>query len=107
VEPKQVIKPGAARAQAQTPQNPEAVTPVETPAATPEAPKKEQWKFIKLRGPSQKLRFKDGSEYQFRLIQKNDGSGYCETSWVITDDRKLAENLRTLPTGFGVVEVKI
>ena len=72
----------------------------------PPAPeeRKPRWKFVKLHGVGQELRFKDGTSFTFRMVQGRDGS-YWSNSDVTTEDEKLAENLRSLPASFGVVEV--
>ena len=64
-------------------------------AKPPEPPEsKGRWKFVKTHGVMDKLKFPDGGTYQFRLIERNDGSGYAPMSHVVTDDEKLANNLR-------------
>jgi hypothetical protein len=98
LEAKQVVKPGA-----ETPAPERVKVPAEKPA-----PVKKKWKFIKLHGVAQELRFKDGSSFKFRLIKLNDGSGYATTSVVETEDKTLADNLKALEkTGdYGVKEIK-
>ncbi len=59
-------------------------------------PKAKKWKFIKNYGVAQELKFKDGSSFTFRLIERNDGSGYMTNSFVVTEDETLAKNLREL-----------
>lgn len=70
---------------------------------------KPKWKFVKCFGVANTLRFRDGSRFQFRLIKRNDGSGYESSSFVATDDEKLANNLREAAKNpaTGVVEEKI
>jgi len=61
--------------------------------------------FVKQQGVGQKLRFKDGSEFQFRKIKTD--QGFLSSSHVTTTDETLANNLRALQaTGnYGVVEI--
>lgn len=108
---KQVLKPDEALQKV----NAGPVTDPVSEQPTTEAPevkptsKKPRWKFVKRFGVADKLVFPDGSEFKFRLIRLNDGSGYCSSSEVITEDEKLAENLREIAKTpeTGVVEVKI
>lgn len=74
------------------------------PAAGPV--KKTRWTFVKQHGVTQNLVFRDKSTFKFPLIPLNDNSGFAVTSEVTIDDEKLANNLRSLPAGAGVVEVK-
>lgn len=79
---------------------------VQGPASAPSVAPAKRWKFVKLHCPGQLIQFKDGSEFTFRLVNRNTG-GYAPTSDLVTSDEKLAEKLRSLPEHFGVVEVKI
>jgi hypothetical protein len=107
LSPEQAVK--AAQALGQTLENlidsQNAPQASEAPKA-PEAPK-QKWKFVKLFAVAQELNFKDGSSFQFRLKRLNDKSGFDVTSELVTEDAVLAENLRSLAPGFGVVEVKV
>jgi len=110
LEPKQVIKPRVVVGLA--PATPEVAGVTVAPELeriveeAPQAPAQVSWRFVKQHTPGQVLRFKDGSEFKFRLIKSNDGSGFCPSSNVDTTDEKLAENLRSLSSGYGVVEIK-
>jgi hypothetical protein len=70
---------------------------------------KQRRKFVKLDSVAQKLRFRDGSTFQFRLIKRNDGNGYMSNSFVVTDDETLINNLKeaALNKASGVVEVEV
>ena len=59
----------------------------------PPAPAKPKFKFVKNFGVADRIKFKDGTSFQFRLIGRNTG-GYAPNSFVETDDVKLADNLR-------------
>jgi len=99
VEPKRIVRVDSLSKPA-GPKVEELVTP---PAPGEKAPR---WKFVKLFGVGQELVFKDGSKFKFPLIQSHNGS-YWPNSEIVTEDRKLAENLRRLSaTDHGVVEVK-
>lgn len=78
----------------------------EKKAETPPAPPKKKWKFVKVKAVAQVLRFKDGSEFKFPLTILNSTKGYANRSTVVTEDEKLAKNLRSLSPDFGVVEEK-
>jgi hypothetical protein len=95
VEAKEVLSKPAAVEQASLP-------PVEEE-------RKPRFRFVKQHGVAQKLRFKDGTEFSFRRIKLNDGSGIAPSSEVVTEDATLAKNLRALAkTGdYGIVEIKI
>jgi hypothetical protein len=84
-----------------TPPSPEREELVSPPA--PE--QKPRWKFAKLHCVGQELVFKDGTSFTFPLRQRQDRT-FSSTSEVVTEDEKLAENLRQLPAGYGVVEVQ-
>lgn len=66
----------------------------EPETADKEGPKRIVWRFAKLMGVAEVIRFKDGSTFQFRLIKRNNAPGYSPTSSVETSDKALAENLR-------------
>jgi hypothetical protein len=83
-----------------TPPSPEREELVSPPA--PE--QKPRWKFAKLHCVGQELVFKDGTVFTFPLRHRQDRT-FSPTSEVVTEDAKLAENLRQLPAGYGVVEV--
>jgi hypothetical protein len=84
-----------------TPASPEREELVSPPA--PE--QKPRWKFAKLHCAGQELEFKDGTSFTFPLRHRQDRT-YSPTSEVVIEDAKLAENLRRLPAGYGVVEVQ-
>ena len=67
-----------------------------------------RFKFVKNFGVGDVLRFEDGTTFSFRKIQRNTG-GYASNSFVITDDEKLAQNLREASRNkaLGIVEVKL
>jgi len=73
------------------------------------APPKARWKFVKNFGAAEVIRFRDGSTFQFRLVRRNDGSGYQPSAQVETGDKILAQKLREAAKapGLGLVEVKI
>jgi len=97
VEPKRIVRADSLS----KPTGPKIEELVAPPA--PEAVKP-RWKFVKLHAPGQELVFKDGSRFTFRKVQ-GINSTFWPNSDLITEDEKLAENLRQLPAGFGVVEV--
>jgi hypothetical protein len=74
---------------------------------SPPAPetRKPRWKFVKLSCVGQELVFKDGTSFTFPLRQRQDRTFHPNSEYV-TEDEKLAENLRQLPAGYGVVEVQ-
>lgn len=86
--------------------------------ATPASPEREElvsppvveqkprWKFAKLHCVGQELVFKDGTVYTFPLRHRQDRT-FSPSSEIVTEDEKLAENLRQLPAGYGVVEVSV
>lgn len=86
-----------------TPASPEREELVAPPA--PEAVKP-RWKFAKLFVVGQELVFKDGTKFTFPLKQRQDRT-FSPSSEVVIEDVKLAENLRNLPAGFGVVEASV
>jgi hypothetical protein len=55
---------------------------------------KPTFRFAKLWGVSEVLRFKDGSIFQFKAIRRNNAAGFSPTSSVVTKDEVLAANLR-------------
>lgn len=73
---------------------------------TPPVPPK--FHFVKLFGVADVLRFKDGTKFTFRLIERNNGGGYAPNSFLKTDDEKLSENLREAAKNkaLGIVEIK-
>lgn len=66
-----------------------------------------QYKFVKLFCVAEELMFKDGSTFTFRLIMRNDGTGYAGSSFEVTTDETLANNLRETAKNpvHGVTEV--
>lgn len=105
-EAKPVVRPEVARAVVEL--------SVESPA--PPAPVVEEkvapkpcWKFVKLFGVGETLIFRDGSKFKFRFVRQNDKRGFAPTSEVVTEDEKLAKNLRAAAKAgtHGVVEVKL
>ncbi len=108
---KEVVAPAAAVRKAA---GPVAEVPVETVPPVVEAPKAAEpakpvtkWKFVKNFGVADVLTFKDGTDFQFRAIQRNDGFGYMTNSFVVTEDKILADNLREFAKNrhSGVIEV--
>jgi hypothetical protein len=83
-----------------TPPSPEREELVSPPAPEP----KPRWKFAKLHCVGQELTFKDGTSFTFPLRHRQDRT-FSPTSEIVTEDAKLAENLRQLHAGYGVVEV--
>lgn len=90
-----------------------ALTRVNNPSAAKAGekpvPPKARWRFVKNFGPADVIRFRDGSTFQFRLIKRNDGSGYQAGSQVDTDNEGLARKLREAAknSALGLVEVAI
>jgi hypothetical protein len=72
--------------------------------APPTPPK---FKFVKNFGVADVIKFADGTKFQFRMIRRNTG-GYQPNSFAVTDDEKLAGNLREASKNkaLGIVEVK-
>lgn len=99
-----MIKPGVIH----PPSDAKEKAPAETKGAPETEEARQTWKFVKRHTPGQTLRFKDGTEYMFPWIRKNDGSGYLSSSVMETSDPKLAENLRgAVKAGcFGVIELQ-
>ena len=64
--------------------------------------------FVKLFGVADEIKFKDGTKFKFRLIERNNGAGYASNSFLKTDDEKLAENLRSaaINKALGIAEIK-
>ena len=85
-----------------TPASPEREELVSPPA--PEV--KPRWKFAKLHCVGQELVFKDGTKFTFPLRHRQDRT-FSSTSEIVTEDAKLAENLRQLPVGYGVAEASV
>lgn len=54
------------------------------------------FRFAKLWAVTEPLKFRDGTEFKFRPIRRNNMPGYSPTSSLETTDEKLAENLREL-----------
>src|SRR5208337_3384312 len=52
------------------------------------------WRFAKLWGVAEELRFEDKTSYTFPLIPRNDQPGYSPTSSAYVTDETLAKNLR-------------
>jgi hypothetical protein len=75
---------------------------------TPVLPKT-RWRFAKLFGPTDHIKFRDGSSFQFRLIKRSDGNGYLPGSRLDTDNTDLAGKLRAAAKNpaLGIVEVKM
>jgi hypothetical protein len=89
----------------------EALRLVNEPGAGPmPAPVKRRWKFVKNFGAAEAVRFPDGTEFRFRLIQSNIlGEGFSPGSTMETDDESLALKLREAARSpqSGLVEVTI
>lgn len=82
------------------------------PAPAPAAPKSASavkvFHFVKNGSVADKIVFADKTTYQFRLILRNDNSGYQGQSFVKTTDAKLAENLREVAKrvpAYGIKEI--
>jgi hypothetical protein len=89
----------------------EALRLVNDPSAgPPPARATERWKFVKNFGAAEAVKFRDGSEYRFRLIRSNGpGEGYLPGSQMETDDEGLAQKLREAMENpaTGLVEITI
>lgn len=83
--------------------------PPKAPAGEKPAARKARYRFVKNFGPADVIRFRDGSKFRFRLIKRNDGSGYLPGAQVDTDDESLAQKLREAAKNpaLGLVEVTI
>ncbi len=85
------------RAQPLLPTGRSATTPAKAGdegAASPPKSNVPTWRFAKLWGVAEILRFKDGTTYTFPLIRRNSQSGYSPTSSAFITDETLAKNLR-------------
>jgi hypothetical protein len=84
------------------------ISPAPPEPKTQAAPK-QRWKFVKTESVAQTLRFKDGTKFKFDLIPLNDRPGFAATSEVITEDERLAKNLRALANAgrCSVFEIKV
>lgn len=85
--------------------SPSVLPPVVQQAAQPV----KVWKFVKNFGPADLVKFPDGTNFSFRLIKLNDGSGYAQNSYVTTSDIALANNLRAASKNpaLGIVETTV
>jgi hypothetical protein len=94
-DPKKVVQPTKALVD----KSPGPVTPPEE--------KKPTWKFEQLSGVGGQIKFADGTSYTFPLLRSAFG-GYLPISSMVTDDPKLAENLRRCADNkqFNVKEIK-
>ena len=77
--------------------------------ATPPESSKARWRFIKLFGVRDVIRFRDGGEFTFRPIRRNDEAGFLPTTQVDVESESLAQRLREASKNpaLGLVEVKI
>ena len=80
----------------------------ESAAPRPEEPRK-RWKFLKMFGAADRVRFPDGTWFEFPLKQSNEpGAGYLKDSEIETDDERVAKKLREASKNpaWGIVEVQ-
>jgi hypothetical protein len=75
--------------------------------APTQSPTQLKFSFAKNFGVMDKIRFEDGTSFQFRLIERNTG-GYASNSFLDTNDEKLANNLRAASKNkaLGIVQVR-
>jgi hypothetical protein len=106
---REVLPPALAQRKAAGPQTESVTPPYPAAESSAPAPVAQRWKFVKNFGVADVFKFKDGTSFTFRQINRNTDFGIHPNSFIVTSDEKLAGNLRELAQNphTGVVEVTV